>query len=801
MRLMRKRGAEMVQRDVTTIYNLIEGMSLKKIKLLQNSFFIILSFFLARAIFFEAAVPFFISFWAIVQTRFQPFRWQAFFGGLAGALTLGLGQLLILFLQCIMFQLLRRIPRVIMPLPIYVALAVFFVQFTWQLLSHGFMPPILVQLYILYEVLLALLMTIFMQLVFTPLFESVTMQWSYEKMGACLFIAAAALTGMDDFTISYFSLAIFVLHLTICLSAYVGTMASTVLIASIVSTVVHIAQLSFTGMLVVYTLTGIFVGASRQLPRIAIAFISVVPSLFFFLYDATLPLDSVYFVSIAMALVVFLLLPKQQLQQLRHYFVPEQEQILVQKERWATVNMLGNLQQFRQFVLFMKDLIFDRFAEQEERTLKKIEPYATCSSCFRYDRCWGEQNNDVALTIQQWFLSKSSNKQLEVLKLEEQLKVKCIKTTKLLEELEDKLYSERLSQQFFYGKKMIALQLRDLTYHIESLMDDLTTNPLAHESLEETIKNELAAKNIQCMQVDVVNSEPGAYKIICSIIGTANEQYVGERVVVPLLQQLLQEPFVVERAEAKERPFAHVQMTFRSSIRFELSHTIYSESKAGFVVSGDSHSVFKLHEGLMGVILSDGVGSSKKAQKESKHLVNMLRNYLTYDLNPETAMHTLHYVLSLKHDASMYATLDVALIDLQYGDLWCWKAGGMMTYILRGEDIIVIESATAPIGFMPNYSVQAQKVSLLAGDTIIMVSDGIFSNVASWQEQETFFLQLLRKFAKQQKTIAALLYESLDAYKAVYALTDDCTVIVMTMNHISAQWATVEPYEGAYTSG
>ena len=162
-------------------------------------------------------------------------------------------------------------------------------------------------------------------------------------------------------------------------------------------------------------------------------------------------------------------------------------------------------------------------------------------------------------------------------------------------------------------------------------------------------------------------------------------------------------------------------------------------------------------------------------------------------------MHTLHYVLSLKHDASMYATVDFALIDLQYGDLWCWKAGGMMTYILRGEDVIVIESAAAPIGFMPNYAVQTQKVSLLAGDTIIMMSDGIFSSEASWYEQEQLLLQLLRKFARQHQSIAVLLYEALDAYKRSYSLTDDCTVIVMVVNHIQAQWTTPEPVS-AYTS-
>ena len=47
-------------------------------------------------------------------------------------------------------------------------------------------------------------------------------------------------------------------------------------------------------------------------------------------------------------------------------------------------------------------------------------------------------------------------------------------------------------------------------------------------------------------------------------------------------------------------------------------------------------------------------------------------------------MHTLHYMMSLNGMDDMYATLDLALIDLQDGRLWSWKAGSMSTYIKTG---------------------------------------------------------------------------------------------------------------------
>ena len=43
----------------------------KKITFLMQLTFLGVSFFLARSVFFEAAVPFFVPFWAIVVSRYR----------------------------------------------------------------------------------------------------------------------------------------------------------------------------------------------------------------------------------------------------------------------------------------------------------------------------------------------------------------------------------------------------------------------------------------------------------------------------------------------------------------------------------------------------------------------------------------------------------------------------------------------------------------------------------------------------------------------------------------------------------
>lgn len=156
-------------------------------------------------------------------------------------------------------------------------------------------------------------------------------------------------------------------------------------------------------------------------------------------------------------------------------------------------------------------------------------------------------------------------------------------------------------------------------------------------------------------------------------------------------------------------------------------------------------------------------------------------------------MHTLHYVLSLNREVDMYATIDFALVDLQKGELWSWKAGSMSTYILRGDRLIKVEGSSAPVGFMPVFSIETEKVNLMADDYVVMVSDGLFSSKYDWDEQEQFFVELIKSKIRLGIPIEALLYDVMDSYQGKYEVEDDCTVIIYNVSHVAPKWAVFRP--------
>lgn len=55
--------------------------------------------------------------------------------------------------------------------------------------------------------------------------------------------------------------------------------------------------------------------------------------------------------------------------------------------------------------------------------------------------------------IRRWFMAKSGLNEAEQIRAEEQIRARCVKSSKLLEELDYQLYNDKMNGQFYHGKK------------------------------------------------------------------------------------------------------------------------------------------------------------------------------------------------------------------------------------------------------------------------------------------------------------------------------------------------------------
>jgi len=769
----------------------------KKLKITLSALILFFAFFLSKAVIFEAAVPFFLPIWAIVARRYPrylPFVW---IGGLSGSLTLGIGQTILHVILVCGYQAITYLLKNKKFIPLQVAMVILLVQVGWQFLSYGGDIPLSVSLLVLYESILSAIMTVFLFQIFVPIHALTTAKWTFERIGAAVMVSALMLTGMGGLLFGVISLPLVLVHVVLFGAVSVGGLFVGAAVATIMGTILSLSQLSFSGMIAVYALTGLCAGLFQNKGRIWMAVGSFGAALFFTVYDATLPLDKVYFASLACATLLFFIMPTSWVNYAQNQLFPKQSSVLFKRQQWLTDKVNTQLNDFQQFVEFITQLVNDRFPAQKEIASTNHTPdYTVCGTCFRQDKCWGAEGQGMHPIVDEWKEMRGHTKSGVRYRLNDRIQEKCVRSSGLIDALEEEYANNKLAGHYAHGKKMLAFQLRDMSKHVSELMTDLQLNETNHESEEEKISKRLNDAKIAHFQIDMLSEEPGSRKIVCCLPIKQAEwetnQMIGERLIVPILHELYDEPFEIIRTSEIQDPFAHIQITFQSAVRFTYDYSVFTRSYQNTVYSGDAHSVIQLHSGLVAFILSDGMGQNVEAYHESRKVIRLLRECLQHQMNPETAMHTLHYVMSLKHQSDMYATVDLALLDLQQGKLWSFKAGSMSTYLLRGKDCVKIDSQSVPIGFLPTMSVDAEERIVKDGDTLVMLSDGMFSSEYSLEEQEDELIRLMKKYdSVQTGSLADLLAAEFN--RKFPAAEDDRTLIVVKVKHAVPEWSLFSP--------
>ena len=226
----------------------------KKLKIWLASLILFFSFFLSKAVLFEAAVPFFLPVWAIVALRYPKFLPFVWIGGLTGSLTLGIGQTVIHLLQVGGFQLFTHLLRQKKLIPFQVAITVLVIQLGWQWVSYSGEIPLSVSLLVLYESILSAVMTVFLSQLLVPIHTITTAKWTFERIGAAVMVSALLLTGMDKLLIGMVAIPLVLVHVGIFASVHIGGIFVGTAVATIMGTILSISQLSFSGMIAVYAL-------------------------------------------------------------------------------------------------------------------------------------------------------------------------------------------------------------------------------------------------------------------------------------------------------------------------------------------------------------------------------------------------------------------------------------------------------------------------------------------------------------------------------------------------------------------
>ena len=199
--------------------------------------------------------------------------------------------------------------------------------------------------------------------------------------------------------------------------------------------------------------------------------------------------------------------------------------------------------------------------------------------------------------------------------------------------------------------------------------------------------------------------------------------------------------------------------------------------KKGEPVSGDRGTYFKTDNGVLCVILSDGMGSGEDAARGSIEVVRILERFLRSGVRPETAMKILNSVMLLKNGENWgYSTADLMCIDLFTGETCFYKYGAAPSYVKNGKNIRRVKCESMATGIMAGDGAAPDivRMKLKPGSLAIVASDGLLV-----EEDDTWLRKMLTDW--QGKDTKALASAALKNAVKQYGCEDDMTVLAVSI--------------------
>lgn len=205
---------------------------------------------------------------------------------------------------------------------------------------------------------------------------------------------------------------------------------------------------------------------------------------------------------------------------------------------------------------------------------------------------------------------------------------------------------------------------------------------------------------------------------------------------------------------------------------------IAAMKKKGESISGDRGTYFKTDEGILCVILSDGMGSGEEAARESVGVVRILEKFLRAGIAPATSMKILNSVMLLKNgDEWGYATVDLVCIDLFTGETSFYKYGAAPSYVKNGKAIKRVrgESLAAGIFGGDGSAPDVVKMKLKPGSLAIIASDGVLV-----EDDDRWLRDIMHGFDGDDTK--ALARSTLQTAIREYGCQDDMTVLAIRVD-------------------
>lgn len=610
-------------------------------------------------------------------------------------------------------------------------------------------------------------------------------KWTYEQMFSLLVFGLGILSGLNGFSGRIFNVAIIITRLLVLSLGYSGGMlvgATAGVVASILFSFLHAAYVSEVMLL---AMLGLISGLLKGKKRFSIAILSLVTTGLFSLYvmDVSLTFSLIQTV---IGTGLFMAVPKKKLKQLAEVLPTSADAIDLQQRYLRDLREVTS-HQMTQFANVFKSLsesmgTSDACGSNDfcADVVKKA-----CANCLKREWCLGEEENrtmENVMTVSN-LLKEGANSDA----VEAPLKA-CIKKQKVISVIKEMHLQQQLTRELMRQQHNAHMLVKDQLVGVSKVMNNFAKEVMKdgqhYESQERDIRRMLRQLGISVEKLTIYSLEQGDVDLELTIIA---KRYFDEAVklIAPVLSDVLSDDIVVTDDVINTLPDYQHFFVFKSARHYMLNIGVSHAAKGGGFISGDSYQTMDVTKGKHVLAISDGMGNGRKAQRESMQTLHLLKQILQSGMDEVIAIQSINQLLALRQNFDMYATLDLAMIDLQSGKLQCVKVGAATSFIKRKKTVDTLTSMNLPIGIIEDVEVDKIEVTLKEGDILIMMSDGIIEKREEMVQQSIEDLHI-----NDPQAIADWLLDQaiIDNHQHI---VDDMTVIVARLDRFKNKWQSI----------
>ncbi|BBH23333.1 stage II sporulation protein E [Paenibacillus baekrokdamisoli] len=624
-----------------------------------------------------------------------------------------------------------------------------------------------------------------------------------EEIICLMILLASVMTGAVGWTIygmsvehimSRFMLLLFALVGGAPLGASVGVVAGLILSLADMNAIVQMSLLAFAGLLA---------GLLREGGKMAVAFGMLLGSsiLSIYLGNQTDVMASTW-ESVAAA-ILLLLTPRSIIRTLSKYVPGTQEHVKSQHEyarrvRDVTAQRVSQFSEvFRQLSRSFGQInVASNESDKREETVGHFMNAAaekTCNSCHRKELCWEGKFYDTYKMMTNMMTAVEDGRRLGPKEVPKEWSVHCLRSHQVLDVMQQQYemfkHDQHWRKQLNDSRQLVAEQLSGVSQVMEDLAREIQREGQQLHLQEEQIREALEGLGLSIHGIDVVNLEEGNVEL--EVYHTFARGYDEcRKIIAPLLTDILGEPIAVMSERYSDKSGEPTLVVFGSAKAYEVETGVAGVAKGGDLLSGDSFSTVELGNGKFAVAISDGMGNGERAKQESSTALSILQQLLQSGMDEKLAIKSVNSVLLLRSSDEVFATVDVALIDMYTAKTTFMKIGSTPSFIKRGSEVISISANNLPVGILQDIDVDLIRVQLLPGDTLIMMTDGIYDAPGHAVNKEMWMKRVIQEIRTDNpQEIADCLLDTVVRYHNG-DIVDDMTVVVARVDKHQPEWAT-----------